>query len=61
MQVVLNQLCSSFGLLDFASKVRPGMLAYVIHPQNTKNRLCVCARCTLWYDSVRFIETTTCQ
>ena len=37
------------------------MLAYVIHPQNTKNRLCVCARCTLWYDSVRFIETTTCQ
>ena len=34
------------------------MLAYVIHPQNTKNRLCVCARCTLWYDSVRFIIMT---
>ena len=24
------------------------MLAYVIHPQNTKNPLCVGARCALW-------------
>ena len=44
---------------------RPGcfqsMLAYVIHPQNTTNRSCVCASCTLSYESVRFIETTACQ
>ena len=37
------------------------MLAYVIYPQNTKSRSSVCARCTLWFESVRFIETTTCQ
>ena len=40
-----------------------GMLDYVIHPKNTKNPLCVCARCALWYyyESIRFIETMTCQ
>ena len=37
------------------------MLAYVIHPQNTKNPSCVCSRCALWYESVRFMETSTCQ
>ena len=37
------------------------MLAYVIYPQNTKIRSSVCERCTLWFESVRFIETTTCQ
>ena len=29
--------------------------------QNTKNPSCVCARCALWYESVRFMETSTCQ
>ena len=35
----------------------------VIHPKNTKNPLCVCTRCSLWYyyESVCFIETMTCQ
>ena len=43
-------------LLQFKS-----MLAYVIFPQNAKIPSCV-AQCALWYyESVRFIETTTCQ
>ena len=25
------------------------------------NPSCVCARCALWYESVRFMETSTCQ
>ena len=37
------------------------MLTYVNHPQNTKNPSCVCSRSALWYESVRFIETSTCQ
>ena len=38
------------------------MLTYVIHPRNAKIPSCVCARCALWYhESVRLIETTTCQ
>ena len=37
------------------------MLAYVIHPQNTKNPSCVCSRCALWYESVRFMEFSTCK
>ena len=36
------------------------MLAYVIHPQNTKNHTFVSARCTFWYKGVRLIETNTC-
>ena len=39
------------------------MLADVIYPQNTKNPSCVRPRCALWwyYESARFIETTTCH
>ena len=29
--------------------------------QNTKNLSCVCARCALWYESVRLMDTSTCQ
>ena len=29
--------------------------------QNTKNPSCVCAKCALWYESIPFMETLTCQ
>ena len=43
---------SSFGRNCVTTFLRPGffksMLAYVIHPQNTKNPSCVGSGCSLW-------------
>ena len=43
-QFIWQKLCYNFPWLGCFKS----MLAYMIHPQNTKNPSCVGARCALW-------------
>ena len=43
-QFVWQKLCYNISLAVLLQK----HVAYLIHPQNTKNPSCVCARCALW-------------